>query len=199
MQPELNKLLASPESPTLMQLLAEFFIFYSSFNFEAKKICVTTARVMDKNATAAAVADPANSGPRGRDLYRNKKTSSYDLFVTNPLEPDINVGANVREKGVEKIRQECKIAADIMEKIASGKLKEDPELLIGSAGGGQLNLGLRVANLWPLKNSREGEAQHQASKQPSRISRLHATGDPTDWRKKHLRKKAPFRVQNLFR
>ena len=188
----------------MMQLLAEFFIFYSSFDYEAKKICVITARVMDKNATAAAVVNPAsplsaNSAPRGRDLYRNKKTSSYDLFVTNPLEPDINVSANVREKGVEKIRQECKIAADIMDKIASGKMKEDPELLIGSPGGGQMNLGLRVANLWPLKNSREVEHQHQASKQPGRISRLHATGDPTDWRKKHLRKKAPYKVQNLFR
>lgn len=204
MQPDLNQLLGSPESPTLMQLLAEFFIFYSSFDYEAKKICVITARVMDKNATAAAVVNPAsplsaNSAPRGRDLYRNKKTSSYDLFVTNPLEPDINVSANVREKGVEKIRQECKIAADIMDKIASGKMKEDPELLIGSPGGGQMNLGLRVANLWPLKNSREVEHQHQASKQPGRISRLHATGDPTDWRKKHLRKKAPYKVQNLFR
>ena len=186
-----------------MQLLAEFFIFYSSFDYETKKICVTTASVMDKNA-APAVANPASplnaeSAPRGRDLYRNKKTSSYDLFVTNPLEPDLNVSANVREKGVEKIRVECKIAADIMEKIASGKLKEDPELLIGSPGGGQMNLGLRVANLWPLKNSREGEHQNQASKQTGRIARLHATDDPTDWRKKHLRKKAPFRVQNLFR
>ena len=188
-----------------MQLLGDFFVFYSSFDYQAKKICVTSARVMDKSATADALANPGNSliadtaPPRGRDLYRNKKMSSFGLFVTNPLEPDINVGANVREKGVEKIRQECKIAADIMEKILSGKLKEDPGLLMGSPGGGQLNLGLRVANLWPLTNSREGENQRQTSKQPGRITRLHATGDPTNWRKKHLGKKAPFRVQNLFR
>ena len=196
MQHELNELLASPDSPTLMQLLAEFFTFYSSFDYGAKKICVTTGRVADKNETAPL---DARSAPRGRDLYRNNRTSSFDLFVTNPLEPDINVAANVREKGVEKIRQECNIAAGVMEKIASGKLKEDPELLIGSPGGGQLNLGLRVANLWPLRDSGEGKTQHQASKQPGRISRLQAAGDPTDWRKKHLRKKKTIRVQNLFR
>ena len=196
MQHEVNELLASPESPTLMQLLAEFFTFYSSFDYSTKKICVTTGCVVDKNETASL---DASSAPRGRDLYRNNRTSSFDLFVTNPLEPDINVAANVREKGVEKIRQECNIAAGVMEKIASGKLKEDPELLIGSPGGGQLNLGLRVANLWPLRDSVEGKTQHQASKQPGRISRLQAAGDPTDWRKKHLRKKKTIRVQNLFR
>ena len=198
MQHELNELLASPESPTLMQLLAEFFTFYSSFDFETKKICVTTGRVADKNTTASEMPN-VSSAPRGRDLYRNDRASSFDLFVTNPLEPDINVAANVREKGVEKIWQECNIAADVMEKITSGKLKEDPELLIGSPGGGHLNLGLRVANLWPLRNSGEGKTQHQALKQPGRISRLQAAGDPTDWRKKHLKKKKPFRVQNLFR
>ena len=204
MQPDLNKLFGSPESPTLMQLIGEFFVFYANFDYEAKKICLTSARVTDKNVEET--SSPMIGNTRGRDLYRNQKKSSYHLFVTNPLEPDLNVSANVRERGVEKIRQECRIAADIMDKIAAGRLKEDPELLVGSlSGGGQMNLGLRVANLWPLKDSSEAAAAARgkptSSRQSGRISRLHAVGaeDTTDWRRKHLGKKSPFRVQNLFR
>lgn len=80
----------SKNKDSLQLLLLQFFEFYSKFNFQAKGISMIEGR---------SIAKPDHSA----------------IWITNPLEPLLNVSKNVSQEELEKLKFESKNAAWILE------------------------------------------------------------------------------------
>lgn len=79
---------------TLAQMLADFFNFFGhEFDYSSDAACVISGDIQPKRSNA-------NSKISARNVR-------YFIDITNPLEPDLNVSANVQDHAVKKFRQKC--------------------------------------------------------------------------------------------
>ncbi len=78
---------------SMAQLLADFFEFYGNFDYNRHAVCVVTGKLQ----------------PRRRKTPHIRNVS-YFVDITNPLEPSLNVSANVQEFAVQKFRRICNLS-----------------------------------------------------------------------------------------
>ena len=67
---------------SLSELLLEFFEFYALFNYNEHAICVVSGK-------------------------RQPKKKMTELEITNPLDPRLNVAANIKMEAVLRLRKCC--------------------------------------------------------------------------------------------
>ena len=104
-----NTLYVSPTVPlnagnplSLKEILKEFYAYYASFDFKKKTICIRSGKIQHKQfVTSQRVAHKV----------------SYDLDITNPLEPDLNVSSNIKERAVKHFQKACKESLQRMEDL----------------------------------------------------------------------------------
>ena len=83
----------------------DFFKFYSKFDYEQASICVMSGKIQPKRGT-------------NKNMTAIHRASVY-LDVVNPLEPDLNVSANVQDYAVHVFKKKCLESLEKMEKIQS--------------------------------------------------------------------------------
>ena len=94
LQPKLNAYFHD-RSLTLAQMLTDFFQFYArDFDYSRDAACVISGDMQPKRF----------ANQNGKMSPRNV---SYFLDITNPLEPDLNVSANIQDHAVKKFRTKC--------------------------------------------------------------------------------------------
>lgn len=102
---DLNRLeFKTTNKDSLHVLLREFFEFYSKFNFHENGISIIEGKSMIKVDYSA-------------------------MWITNPLEPELNVSKNVSYEELERLKFEAKNASWIMETTERAKLDTDWGLL----------------------------------------------------------------------
>lgn len=111
LQPQLNACHDKPEI-TLDELLSNFFLFYSEFDFRSRSLCVITGQ-----------AQPKRTAKPGRSKV------CYDMDIFNPLEPELNVSSNVHAVAVDKFQKECLYSHKVMEKMSQGVLENSLAML----------------------------------------------------------------------
>ena len=89
--------------PAAGDLLLAFFRFYGhAFDYRRHAVCVVTGQLQPRRS-----ADRIGGNGSGKQ--------SFFLDVTNPLEPDLNVAANVQEHALQKFQQRCRLSAALLE------------------------------------------------------------------------------------
>ena len=92
LQGALNSRLGKP-GPDAFTLLAGFFRFYGHFDFKRHAACVITGEPQ----------------PKRQQQQVRVKNVSYFMDITNPLEPDLNVSANVQSHAVARFQARDRI------------------------------------------------------------------------------------------
>ena len=109
-----NKLYSSPTVPlnsgqpiSIKEIIKNFYSFYATFNFQKDIICIRSGKILPRQYKK-------NRRSTHHELDRN---SSSSVIITNPLEPDLNVGSNIKERAVLKFRKACKSSLKRLEEL----------------------------------------------------------------------------------
>ena len=81
---------------SLSELLSGFFEFYANFNFNESSVCVLSGTYQPK-----------------------RRQVNHILDIVNPLEPRLNVAANVQDQTVIRFRRSCMRAYSMLQKAES--------------------------------------------------------------------------------
>ena len=92
---------------SLQKMLKDFFAFYSNFNYQKDCICIATGQSQSKT----------NSG-----IKKMEGQNSINLVIINPLQPELNVGSNVRDRIVHIFRKKCKSSLKRMQELEDNDL-----------------------------------------------------------------------------
>jgi poly(A) RNA polymerase len=96
--------------PSVSELLLQFFDFYAKFDFDKKAVCILSGK------------------PQPKRNKSNVKNVRFHIDLTNPLEPDLNVCANVHLDAVGLFQMQCKkshsMLADLMENNTNPRLMD---------------------------------------------------------------------------
>ena len=93
---------------SLQKMLKDFFAFYSNFDYQKDCICIATGQSQSK----------AKSG-----IKKMAGQNSINLVIINPLQPELNVGSNVRDRIVHIFRKKCKSSLKRMQELEDNDLK----------------------------------------------------------------------------
>ena len=88
--------------PSISELLLGFFEFYAKFDFKRKAACILTGELQPKRKNGS-------------------KTVKYCIDLTNPLEPDLNVCANIEEHSVIAFQKQCQRSADLLRSMMDSR------------------------------------------------------------------------------
>ena len=126
LQPQLNAHWDTKDEPDLRSLLSGFFEYYSEFDFARWQISLREGRPVTK----------PDLGPR---MAAQQGKCCYFLDVENPLQPELNVSANVQRHALDKLVKCCASAAEAMRSGEEGMTLERL-FSVGSIGGRARNL-----------------------------------------------------------
>jgi DNA polymerase sigma len=93
---------------SLAQLFTDFLEFFALFDYNRGAVCVVTGEIQ----------------PRRRKEQRDPKKVSYFLDITNPMEPQLNVCANVQDMAVQKFRRKCDQTLRKMNQVQQLQVKD---------------------------------------------------------------------------
>ena len=93
---------------SLQKMLKDFFAFYSNFDYQKDCICIATGQSQSKTKSGIKKMDGQNS---------------INLVIINPLQPELNVGSNVRDRIVHIFRKKCKSSLKRMQELEDNDLK----------------------------------------------------------------------------
>ena len=114
----------------LSQMLLDFFEFYANFNFDRNALCCLTGLLQ----------------PSRTNSYVGH--GNYELDITNPLEPDLNVSVNVRRQGLAKFQKQCKTSHKILSfLLQESEHKQKLFDLFELSGGNQRLLNVSIKDL----------------------------------------------------
>lgn len=102
-----NKLYSSPTVPlnsgqpiSIKEIMKNFYTFYATFNFQKNNICIRSGQILP------------------REYKKNKRsTHTESVVIINPLEPDLNVASNIKERAVLKFKKACKTSLKRLEEL----------------------------------------------------------------------------------
>lgn len=102
-------------SLTLTDLLLGFFKFYGNFDYKHHTVCILTGECQPKRTQTSLT-----------------KHIHSCLSITNPLEPDLNVCANVTSFGLDFFKAKCQLGHKHMMNVELGNEKPRLDLLLGT-------------------------------------------------------------------
>ena len=80
--------------------MKNFYTFYATFNFHKYYICIRSGQILP------------------REYKKNRKsTHTESVVIINPLEPDLNVASNIKERAVLKFKKACKTSLKRLEEL----------------------------------------------------------------------------------
>ncbi|TRY68740.1 hypothetical protein TCAL_07667 [Tigriopus californicus] len=98
---------------TLTDLLLDFFKFYGDFDYKRHTVCILTGECQPK-----------------RTQTSSTKHMHSCLSITNPLEPDLNVCANVTSFGLDSFKANCQKGYKFMTDVQLGNQEARLDLLL---------------------------------------------------------------------
>ena len=98
----------------LKQMLRDFYAFYSAFDYGKNAICIRQGKIVPKEHVET----------------QRLRSKSYDLLIINPLEPDLNVAANIKKRALNSFTKICKNSLYKLEELNS---PSNSELLASDA------------------------------------------------------------------
>lgn len=87
----------------LKQMLRDFYAFYAAFDYGKNAICIRQGKTV----------------PREHVELQLKKRFHYSLVIINPLEPDLNVAANIQKRALNNLIKACKNSLYKLEELDS--------------------------------------------------------------------------------
>ena len=106
--------LGSEKPLCLRQMLRDFYAFYAAFDYGKNAICIRQGKTV----------------PKGHVENQQLRSKSYDLLIINPLEPDLNVAANIKKRALNNLIKACKNSLNKLEELDS---PSNSELLASDA------------------------------------------------------------------
>ena len=111
----------SIEPLSITQMLLDFFAFYAKFDYTKGSICVRTGQIQPKRKARD------YGGKNGQNNMPHHKVS-FDLEVINPLEPELNVSSNVKDKALNLFRKHCQSSLKRMEELQNSPISDQLNL-----------------------------------------------------------------------
>jgi len=174
-QHHFNKTLLAEEPLTLSQLLLDFFSFYANFSFDQESVCIISGQPQAK-----------------RTRRPGQKNVSYFLDVTNPLEPDLNVAANLQSHAISQFKLKCAHAAATMS-ACDGEVGLND---IFNGGSGPFKLKIMLNDLGLEEKKLQRQIRHMRGER-ERVEEGDLSYREERQRREELRKRVP-RIRQLF-
>lgn len=94
----------------LKQMLRDFYAFYAAFDYGKNAICIRQGKIVPKEHVDT--------------LQLRSKSHGYELLIINPLEPDLNVAANIKKRALNNLIKACKNSLYKLEELDNPSYSE---------------------------------------------------------------------------